>query len=94
LRKAFIDFTSSALGIFSHSYFKESGLLKDLMLMGKDLTPSIRIRFLQRALPALNDTLAYTDSTNVLELIQILDLSKHDSNREVSDIAYEIDDTI
>jgi hypothetical protein len=44
--------------------------------------------------PVLNDTIGVIDQSLVLDLISIVDKCKSDKDREISEAAYEIDDTI
>lgn len=68
--------------------------MKDILALASDQAPCVRIKFLQVLVPELNAVVGPLDSSFVIELIGIVDRSKADSNRAVSDAAYELDDRI
>ena len=64
------------------------------MLLSKDPVISVRIKFLQAAIPTLNEWIGASDQSLVVDLIQIVDSCKSAKEKELSDTAYEIDEKI
>lgn len=64
------------------------------MEMTKDKSPLIRNRFVNRAIPALNEYIGVTNTPFVIELIGIVDRLKSDNDREVCESAYDIDEKV
>lgn len=62
--------------------------------MAKDKSPLIRNRFVNRAIPALNEYLGATNTPFVIELIGLVDRFKSDNDREVVESAYDIDEKV
>lgn len=92
-RKAYIDFCIKALQVTSQSFFKQH-FLHPLMELSKDKSPLIRNRFVNRAISALNESLGVNNTPFVVELLGIVDRLKGDSDKEVSESAYDIDENV
>ena len=92
-KRVYIEFCIHALNVTSHSFFK-TNLLPSLMALAKDKSVPVKLRFLKRVVPILNDTLGACDSSLTMELVQIVDKLKNDKKREVSDTAFDIDENV
>ena len=65
------------------------------MHLSKDSSQFVRLRFLQRCVEPLNDTLGIFDVNLVHELIQFVDKHKTNNNsKELVDAAYDIDEKV
>jgi hypothetical protein len=60
----------------------------------KDKSPLIRHRFVNRVIDPLNEYYGVSNTPFVIELIGILDRLKSDSDREVSESAFEVDEKV
>jgi len=67
-KRVYIEFCIHALNVTSHSFFK-ANLLPSLMALAKDKSVPVKLRFLKRVVPILNDTLGACDSSLTMELV-------------------------
>eukprot|EP00347_Sterkiella_histriomuscorum_P008189 403346040 len=93
LRKSFIDFCVCALKVCSVQFVR-TYLMRDILSLATDVTPSVRIKFLNVLVPELNTVIGPLDQSFVIELMAIVDRCKSDRDRMISDAAYELDDRI
>lgn len=80
LRKTFIYFCKSAVTSFSRDFFK-SNFLQLYLSMSKDKIATVRMEF-ANSIPHMKPYLDYDVSLN-LELMDILNTLKNDSDRDV-----------
>ena len=55
------------------------------MALASDPVPQVRMRYLNKVVSTLNDTLGITDTTLVLDLIALVNKMKNDSDKDIGD---------